>query len=52
MSKLIDCPNCLGTGEALVKGRYMKTCKFCKGDGVVSSEIAEALVDEHLLDDI
>ena len=50
MSKLVECPNCLGTGEALVYGKYMKQCKFCKGHGVVDMVTAKGLINEHLLD--
>lgn len=40
--KLTECPNCLGVGEELHKGRFKKTCQTCKGDGMVDEQIAEA----------
>ena len=52
MSKLVECPNCLGTGEEVIKGRYAKPCKYCNGEGMLDSEIAESLIDEHFYDDL
>lgn len=42
MNKLVECPNCLGSGEELHKGRFPKTCTTCKGDGVVDKLVSEA----------
>lgn len=42
MNKLVECPNCLGSGEELHKGRFPKTCTTCKGDGVVDKLVSQA----------
>lgn len=52
MSQLVECPNCLGTGEELIKGKYMKPCRFCKGEGMLEDEIAESLIDERFYEDL
>jgi|TARA_R110000823_G_scaffold301535_1_gene422544 DnaJ-class molecular chaperone len=52
MSKLIECPNCLGTGDEFVKGKYPRKCRTCTGEGVVSSDIASNFIDEHLYDSL
>lgn len=52
MSKLVECPNCLGTGEELIKGKYMKKCKYCDGTGKTEELIASAFLDGHLYDTI
>jgi len=51
MSKLVECPSCIGTGEVLHKGKYIKKCKYCDGDGMVPQVIADAFIDEHLWDE-
>jgi DnaJ-class molecular chaperone len=48
MSNLVECPNCLGSGEEVYKKNYVKTCKYCKGDGMVNEEISESLLNQHL----
>ena len=49
MNRLVECPNCLGTGETVInKNQKLKFCKYCNGNGMVDSEIAESLVDESL----
>jgi len=48
MSKLVECPNCLGVGEEVIKGKYLKLCRFCKGDGMIDKELSESLIDEKL----
>jgi len=52
MSKLVECPNCLGSGEELIKGKFAKSCRYCKGDGMLDSEIAESLIDERFYEDL
>jgi len=44
MNKLVECPNCLGTGEELFKGRFPKKCTTCKSDGMVSEDIANVFI--------
>ncbi len=41
MSKDVECPCCLGTGEIVLRGKYKKKCNICEGTGKTSSEIAE-----------
>lgn len=41
MSKLVECPNCLGTGEEILK-RRARACSTCGGVGKVDNDIAEA----------
>ena len=38
-NKLVECPNCLGVGEELYKGRFPKTCSTCKGNGMVNKDV-------------
>lgn len=52
MSKLVECPNCLGTGETLKKGKFLKTCPYCSGEGMVPDEISESLIDERFYEDL
>jgi DnaJ-class molecular chaperone len=52
MSKLTECPNCLGTGEEFYKGRYPRQCKTCKGQGVVTTDVYHNFLGEHLYDTI
>lgn len=52
MSKLVECPNCLGTGETLKKGKFLKKCPYCDGEGMVTDEISESLIDERFYDDL
>ena len=52
MSKLVECPNCLGSGEEVIKGKRVKTCKYCKGDGMMDDEIATSLIDEKFYEEL
>ena len=52
MSKLVECPNCLGTGEMVIKGTRIKPCSYCKANGMVNAEIAESLIDERFYEDL
>jgi len=52
MSKLVECPNCLGTGEEVIKQKYARPCRFCKGIGMLDEEIAESLIDEKFYEDL
>lgn len=47
MNKLVECPNCLGTGEEVIKGTRVVPCSYCKAEGMIDSEIAESLIDER-----
>jgi len=52
IDKLVECPNCLGITEVFIrKGRAsaIKKCNCCNGKGKVKSEIADAYIHEHLL---
>jgi DnaJ-class molecular chaperone len=52
MNKLVECPNCLGTGEEFFKGRFPRGCSTCKGEGVVDKSIENAFVkDLHIYND-
>lgn len=44
MNKLVECPNCLGTCEELHKGRFVKTCTTCKGEGMVDEIVSDAYI--------
>jgi len=52
MSKLVECPNCLGTGEEVIKGTRVVVCSYCSGNGMMDSELAESLIDERFYDDL
>lgn len=55
MSKLVECPNCLGTGEELYKGKFLKTCKVCNGIGMVDKVISDSFISSlntYIEDDI
>ena len=52
MSKLVECPNCIGTGEEFVKGKYPRACYTCGGKGVVTTDIASNFIGEHLYDSL
>ena len=51
MNEIIECPNCLSTGETLIKGNWMKPCKFCKGLGTLPLDLAHSLINGQALDD-
>ena len=44
MSKKVECPSCIGTGQEVYKGKYPKKCSLCKGEKIVESELAEDFV--------
>lgn len=46
----LECPNCIGSGEEFVKGKYPKACHLCKGEKVVEQAIAEDFIHNHLYD--
>lgn len=50
MNKLVDCPECLGTGETLFKGRWAKKCKCCNGNEVTEQDIADSFLHITLLE--
>ena len=52
MSKKVECPNCIGTGEEFVKGKYPRLCRTCTGEGTVNEEVAHNYLDEHLFDSL
>lgn len=41
MSKEVECPCCLGTGQEILSGKHLKVCSLCKGKGIVKSALAE-----------
>lgn len=38
MKRLIECPTCVGTGEEFFKGKIVRVCGTCKGEGVIYSK--------------
>jgi hypothetical protein len=52
MSKLVDCPNCLGIGEEVIKGKYARLCRTCKGQGKVDSDVEHDFLENHLFDEL
>ena len=44
MSKLVECPQCLGTGQVVIKGRA-KTCNLCNGEGHVPVALEQSFID-------
>jgi DnaJ-class molecular chaperone len=50
MNKLIECPNCIGTGDDFVNGKYPRKCRTCKGEGVVHADTVSNYIEEHLYD--
>jgi len=52
MSKLVECPNCIGAGEELIKGKFLKQCHTCKGLGMVSQDIERDYLENHLYDSL
>jgi len=49
--KSVECPSCIGAGEVLKHGKYLKQCRYCEGTGVVDIEIANAFLHEKLYDE-
>lgn len=49
MSKLTECPKCLGTGEEVYIGTkkkfVQKKCNLCEGEGMLDTDIADDYVD-------
>lgn len=50
--KLVECPNCIGTGSEFWKGKYPRTCRTCQGEGVVDKIISDDFLENHLYDSL
>lgn len=47
MSKLVNCPNCLGSGEEInFEGTKVQKCSTCKGDGFVTPETEQTYLNK------
>ena len=52
MSKLVECPNCIGAGVELIKGKYPKQCRTCAGLGMVNEDVEHDYLENHLYDSL